>query len=79
MRNFPPSNIFTRVQLARMIDQLEEQKPEYVFMERIFLTPQVPQWYGLKYEDLIDIIRYVLSHYQVVDRGEYLVALKRVR
>jgi hypothetical protein len=48
-------------------------------MERIFLTPQVPQWYGLKYEDLIDIIRYVLSHYQVVDRGEYLVALKRVR
>ena len=77
MRNFMVTTIFSYPQLQQCLDQLEQQKPDHVFMERIFLTPQVPQWYGEQYEDLLALIRYVLHYYEPAETGEYLVAMKR--
>jgi hypothetical protein len=77
MRNFIITLMLSRDELLKTLQQLETQKPEYVFMERIFLTPQVPAWYGYEYEDLIDILRYVLARYEPVETGQYLVAMKR--
>jgi hypothetical protein len=80
VRNFMVTfNILDYAQLQSVIDQLEAQKPPYIFMERIFLTPQVPQVYFYEYEDLINILRYVLAHYQPAQVGKFLVAMKRVQ
>ena len=76
-RNFMVTCLFAYPQLQRTLDQLEAQKPEYIFMERIFLTPQVPQNYFYEYDDLITLLRYVLSKYEPVEIGKYLVAMKR--
>ena len=69
--------LFGYPQLQKTIDQLEAQKPPYIFMERIFLTPQVPQAYFYEYDDLISLLRYVLSKYEPAQVGKYLVAMKR--
>ena len=77
MRNFVVTTIFSYTQLARCLKQLEDQKPPYVFMEKVFLTSQVPLWYGQQFEDLIALIRYVLAYYEPAEEGKYLVAMKR--
>ena len=77
MRNFVVTTIFSYPQLMRCLKQMEEQQPPYVFMEKIFLTEQVPAWYGQQFEDLITLIRYVRQHYEPYASGKYLVAMKR--
>jgi hypothetical protein len=77
MRNFVVTTIFSYPQLENCLKQLDTEKPPYVFIEAVFLTPQVPAWYGEEYEDLIGLIRYVLANYEPVTQGKYLVAMKR--
>ncbi len=77
VRNFMVTCLFCYPQLQNVLDQLETQKPPYIFMERIFLTPQVPQAYFYEFDDLIVLLRYVLSNYEPVEIGKYLVAMKR--
>ena len=76
-RNFMVTRLFSYTQLQKTLAQLEAQKPPYIFMERIFLTPQVPQAYFYEFDDLIVLLRYVLSNYEPVKVGKYLVAMKR--
>lgn len=76
-RNFMVTEVLSYPQVQKILDQLETQKPPYIFMERIFLTPQVPQAYFYDFPDLITLIRYVLSRYEPVEVGKYLVAMKR--
>lgn len=76
-RNFMVTELLSYPQIQKVLDQLESQKPSYVFMERIFLTPQVPQAYFYDFPDLITLLRYVLSNYKPVEVGKYLVAMKR--
>jgi len=78
-RSFVTSTIFTKTELLRMFNQIDQDKPDYIFMERVFLTPQVPMWYGYQFGDCIDLIRYIEGHYQPEQIGQYLVAMKRVR
>lgn len=77
VRNFMVTCLFSYPQLQKVLDQLEAQKPEYIFMERIFLTSQVPQAYFYEYDDLIVLLRYVFSKYKPAEVGKYLVAMKR--
>ncbi len=77
MRLFGIANIFTTTHLKNILDQFERTKPRYVFMERIFLTHEVPQKYYYELYGLMDILDYVNAHYHVVDQGQYLVALER--
>jgi hypothetical protein len=77
VRNFMVTYLFSYPQLQKVIDQIEAEKPTYIFMERIFLTPQVPQAYFYEYDDLIMLLRYVFSKYEPVEVGKYLVAMKR--
>ena len=58
------------------MDELERQKPPYVFMERIFLTPEVPRAYFYDFGDLIALIQYVNAKYEPLEAGKYLVAMK---
>jgi hypothetical protein len=77
VRNFMVTELLSYPQLQKLLDQLEAQKPPYIFMERIFLTPQVPQAYFYDFPDLIALIRYCLSNYEPAEVGKYLVAMKR--
>ncbi len=77
VRNFMVTCLFCYPQVQQILDQLENQKPEYVFMERIFLTPQIPQAYLYEYDDMISILRYILAKYQPYEAGKYFIAMKR--
>jgi len=76
VRNFMVTYSFCYPQLQKVLDQLEAQKPPTIFMERIFLTPQVPQAYFYEFDDLIILLRYILSNYEPAEVGKYLVAMK---
>ncbi len=76
-RAFVTSTLYTKTQVAQMLSQLVQAKPKYIFMERIFLTPQVPMWYGYQFEDSIALIRYIEAYYQPDQTGQFLVAMKR--
>lgn len=77
MRNFVVTLIYTADNFNREIQRMESRKPEYVFMEKIFLTHEVPQAYLHDSQDLISLLNYILTHYEPAKYGEYLVAMKR--
>jgi hypothetical protein len=77
VRNFMVTELLSYPQIQKVVDQLENEKPPYIFMERIFLTSQVPQAYFYEFPDLIALLRYVLSNYEPDQVGKYLVAMKR--
>jgi hypothetical protein len=78
MRMFPVTSLYTTRHLRKTIGQLETQKPEYIFMERIFLTRDVPRAYFYDSPGMMGLLEYVLRNYQPSDHGKYLVAMKRV-
>jgi hypothetical protein len=78
MRMFPFTSLWTTDRLGVTIKQFETSKPQYVFMEKILLIPQVPQAYEYLFPELIYILRYLDKYYQPYQYGKYLVALKRI-
>ncbi len=77
MRIFVVTHLYTTDNLNRAIAQLAQEKPPYLFMERIFLTPQVPQAYFYDSMDLMELLKHVFTDYEPYQYGEYLVAMKR--
>ena len=77
MRDFPLTSLWTAGRLKVNLRQLEEQKPPYVFMERIFLNRPVPQAYLYDSPGLMDVLNYINDGYEPVAYGRYLVAMKR--
>ncbi len=77
MRTFPVSSMYTVKHSAKIIHQLEEAKPEYIFVERIFLERNVPQAYYENDPAFMALLDYVLKHYESVQTGKFLAAMKR--
>jgi len=77
MRMFHDVLFYTHQQLARTTGSLEQRKPQYLFMERIFLNNKVPASYFYDIPGMIDLLEYVDEHYEPIDTGFYLVAMKR--
>jgi hypothetical protein len=77
MRNFPSTHLHTLGRLQRTLGQIAEEKPEYIFMEKIFLINQVSQNFYFWSSDAIALINYVRQHYEPYAQGYYLVAMKR--
>jgi len=59
------------------INELQDRRPTYVFMEKIFMQDSLPVSYQDNNSRVLDIIAYVKAHYQVFEQGKYLIALKR--
>jgi hypothetical protein len=76
-RSFSMTSLFTNEQMAKTLGHLEREKPEYVFMERIFMTSNYPVFFRDEYPGLIPLLKYVLTNYSLSEEGYYLVALKR--
>ncbi len=62
---------------SKALNQLEEEKPPFIFMEKIFLNENVPDFYALRGENILAIINYVQAKYVPYTEGEYLVVMKR--
>ncbi len=77
MRMFVVNSVYTTDQLKKTIDQFETAKPEYVFMEKIFLNNVVPQAYFYDSPGFMPVLDYVLRNYEPSAYGKFLVAMKR--
>jgi len=77
MRMFHDVLFYTHTQLAKTIGSLEQRKPPHIFMERIFLNRAVPASYFYDDPGLMGLLGYVDEHYEPVDTGFYIVAMKR--
>ena len=77
LRMFGVSGMYTTDYFKKTINQLETAKPEYVFMERLYLSPQVPEYYFYLTPAFMGVLEYVKTHYQFYADGKYLVAMKR--
>ncbi len=75
MRTFPNSAMFSSGHAQRTINQLREAKPQYIFMEKIFL--QAPGTKNFKDASLAAVLNYIFENYTPDVQGEYLVAFKR--
>jgi len=78
MRVMPFSFVHTNAKRfnGKAIDQLRQGKPEYVFLEKIFLY-NFPKAYADNPDNIIPIVAYVRAHYVPWRVGEYLVVMKR--
>ncbi len=77
MRNFVVGFFHSPDYLKVTLGQLQDKKPEYVFMERIFLTRDIPPAYYYDSAEIMKVLTYVYDHYVPAEYGKYLVAMKR--
>ncbi len=81
-RSFPSDAAHSLNYLDNTIKALEDRKPDYVFMERIFLQNTLPASYydhgNRRLTRVLSIIDYIRAHYQPYATGQYLVAMKRI-
>lgn len=76
-RMFPTTAIYTTDQFNKTISKLEKDKPEFIFMERMFLTRPLTQDFYYFYSSMIYLTDYVIANYELFKQGEYLVAMRR--
>ena len=77
MRTMVVTALYTKGHLQRIIDQIESQQPEYIFIERIFRRENIDL---VNYQDgsaFLTLIRYIHAHYENYREGHFLMALKR--
>ncbi len=75
MRSFAVPAVYTYDQVKRTLRQLEEDKPAYVFIERIYSPPNMV--FANPTNALLPLLMYVHTHYEPSGQGYFLVALKR--
>jgi len=75
MRTFPNSAMYSTGHAERTLRQLQEAKPEYIFMEKIFM--QAPGTKNFKDASLGMVLNYIFANYSPTMQGQYLVAFKR--
>jgi len=71
------ANVFLRSQIKSMVEGLALDKPEYIFMERIYLNRDMPKRYAIENERILPILNYIYEHYEPYKIGYFLVAMKR--
>ncbi len=77
LRAYPADASHSPNFLKDTLRQLEENKPEYVFMQRVFLQDKIPASYEGSKPEIVAIAAYIRDHYAPGPRGKYLVAMKR--
>lgn len=77
MRNFVVGFFHSPDYLVKTMKQLTDDAPPYIFMEKIFLTKDIPAAYYHDSQEIMVILSYVYKNYKPVDYGKYLVAMQR--
>jgi len=78
MRLFEVTHMWTFTKLNDTIKQLEEKKPAYVFMERVYLAKEIPRSFLYDMPAVCMLDNYVRQHYAPYAYGKYLVAMKLI-
>ncbi len=60
------------------IDEMQQRRPTYVFMEKVFLQDPLPPSYQEDYDKVLAVVNYIKAHYRPYQNGQYLAALKRI-
>jgi len=76
--SFAGTNVDSQVRLDKTLAQITDQKPEYIFIEKRLLG-QWPPELAQNYPGIILVLRFVIEHYQPVDQGVYLIAMRKKR
>lgn len=77
MKDFGGMYLYNRERFVRTIEQLETQRPEFIFIERRLFLGEIPRLYYTRYTALTLMVKYLREKYSLSDEGQYLVALKR--
>jgi len=76
MREFGGWKLITPHQFNRMMNQVKQEKPEYIFIESKLVSGILPAFYYNHYKTLKIFVTYIKQHYRPFAMGKYLVALK---
>ncbi len=77
MRQFRGTFLYTQERMRKTIEQLETDKPPYVFVERKLFMGEIPSVYYVRFETLTILMAYLHQRYTYLSDGGYLLALKR--
>lgn len=75
--DFKGTELLTYDRVKRILAQLDEDKPSYVFVEKKLISGQLPAALYQQYQSLTVLLEYIVKNYQPVAQGQWLVALKR--
>ncbi len=77
LRYIPADASHSPTFLQDTLNQMEQGKPEYIFVERVMLTDPLPEAVRKNNPSITAILDYIKQHYTPAQQGQYLVALKR--
>jgi len=77
-RSFPVDAAHVPSFQSDTINEIQTQRPLYIFMEKVFLQDLLPASYQENNDRLLSLLTYIKSHYHAVEDGQYLVAFKRI-
>ena len=77
LASFRGTYLHTKLRLQKTMAQLEDEKPQYVFIEAKLFRRHIPPQYFEVFKTLETLVQYLGEHYEPVEDGQYLVALKR--
>jgi len=76
-RTFPTDAAQTPAYGPDTLKALAEGRPEYIFMEKVFLQDFWPASYRENNPLVFEVVTTIKAHYQAFEQGQYLVAMKR--
>ena len=80
-RNFPSEASQTPAFLKDTIQALQQQPPQYIFMEKVFLQNVLPPSYDDNQNKRLvrtrAVVAHIKAHYELFENGQYLVAMRR--
>ena len=77
MASFRGTYLHTHARMQKTLDQMETEKPTYVFIEQKLFKRHIRPEYFETFQTLEMLVGYLGEHYQPVEDGLFLVALKR--
>ncbi len=77
MRAWPADASHSPKFLSDTIGQIETARPQYIFVEKVFLQDKIPPAYTENHPNITALVAYIRSRYTPVEEGKYLSALKR--
>jgi hypothetical protein len=77
LNHFRGTALYTRSRMQKTLEQLENAKPAYIFVEKRLVRRQLSPEIYRHFETLTALLDYVDRNYQADQEGKYLVAMKR--
>lgn len=78
MRVYPVDELFSQENIDLTLEQIDRQKPPFIFIHKVLLQMFVPGIYTFSSYGTVEIIKHVLKDYMAYKDGYYLTALRRI-